>query len=173
MNQLLNILSQGNEDFVNVKFVDRKDFYNWDAFLTKTLQYKKVIKDVSKYHCFFYDSNYNGIIRKKITVIEQAIVEEKVNNSANDTTWKLKIQTTFPDLETAPEISEIKQVELFSKWRKLIPDRYQNEICPKPNEDIIVRVKQTKAKKAKERLQLKTNSNLNESSNNQQQTTLL
>ena len=67
----------------------------------------------------------------------------------DDRTLQITIKECFPLLEVAPEIREIKQVELFTKWRKLIPEIYQDETCPKPTEEIMKRIKKNKADKAK------------------------
>ena len=61
------------------------------------------------------------------------------------------LSSVFPTLETAPEIADIKKVELYTKWRHLIPDQYQNEMCPKPKDNIINKVKKSKSKKAKDK----------------------
>ena len=61
------------------------------------------------------------------------------------------LSSLFPTLETAPEIADIKKVELYTKWRHLIPDQYQNEMCPKPKDNIINKVKKSKPKKAKDK----------------------
>ena len=47
----------------------------------------------------------------------------------------------------------IKQVELYTKWKKLVPDQYQDQICPKPDDSILNKVKRDKAKNAKDKLQ--------------------
>ena len=54
-----------------------------------------------------------------------------------------------PELESAPGLSEIKQVELYTKWRKLIPDQFQDDVCPKPTDEVLNKVKKDKADKAK------------------------
>lgn len=47
-----------------------------------------------------------------------------------------------------PGLSDIKQVHLYTKWRKLVPIEFQDITCPKPNENVISRIKKdTKAKK--------------------------
>jgi hypothetical protein len=48
-----------------------------------------------------------------------------------------------------PGLQEIKQVELWVKWRKFIPPQFRDEICPRPNEKIIARIKKEKNDKLK------------------------
>jgi hypothetical protein len=50
---------------------------------------------------------------------------------------------------TAPGLREIKQVELWTKWRKFIPHEYQAEICPEPDFEIVQRIKNEKKAKLK------------------------
>ena len=57
----------------------------------------------------------------------------------------------FPDNESQPGLSEIKQVELYSKWRPLLPEQYQDEMCPKPSDNVLENVKKDRAKKRKEK----------------------
>ena len=42
-------------------------------------------------------------------------------------------------------------MELHSKWRHLIPDQFQDEMCPKPDDTIIQKVKNEKAQKVKQK----------------------
>jgi hypothetical protein len=48
-----------------------------------------------------------------------------------------------------PGLREIKQVELWVKWRKFIPPQFRDEICPRPDEKIITRIKKEKNDKLK------------------------
>ena len=154
--QLITTLSHKNERYVNVIPVNWSCFYDWDQYLTNTLQYKKAVKDVSKYHCFYYDTDYKGILKKQHTMMTNVIANETINKNSECLIWKETLTTNYPPLEDAPGIKEIKQVELYTKWRKLIPEQFQNIICPKPADDIIKRVKKNKADRAKSK---KSNSN--------------
>jgi flavodoxin len=68
-----------------------------------------------------------------------------------------------------PGLREIKQVELYSKWRKFIPHQFHAEICPKPDDLVLQRIKNEKKeklklaakKKKKKTEQSPTDSNLN------------
>ena len=155
MQQLVNTLSEGNEQYVDVIPVNRNVFYNWDDFFTKTLCYKKAIKDCSKYHCFFYDEIQKGKIFKKHTVLNQILTKEAIHKQADNKEWKDQLKEALPSIDKAPGIADIKQVELYTKWRKLIPDQYQDIICPKPDDHIIIKVKRDKAKRAKNKLEVK------------------
>ena len=168
MRQLIQILGEGNENLVKLVPVNRNHFFNWDGFFTKTLNYKRAIKDCSKYHCFYYDSTQMGKVYKSNTKIDTTTTKELINRNKAMEQWKISIIGLFPNIEKAPEIADIKKVELYTKWRKLIPDSYQDEMCPKPNDEIINKVKRDKAKKAKDKLIAKKTHgvNANNQSNN-------
>ena len=47
----------------------------------------------------------------------------------------------------------MKQVELYNKWRPLVPDEYKDAICPKPSDAILEVVKKERAEKKKKIVQ--------------------
>ena len=115
--------------------------------MTSTLNSKKAIKDCSKYHCFYYDKEQKGVLMKQHTRLNTTKVKETIHKKSNDAEWRLGLTQLFLLLEKAPCIADIKRVELYSKWRNLIPDQYQDDICPKPDESTMTKVKRDKAKK--------------------------
>ena len=155
MEQLIKTLSDGNENVVKVVHVNRNHFFNWDKFFTNNLNYKKAIKDCSKFHCFYYDHIQAGIIHKQHNRLDISSTKETVNKNTNNLIWKQSLKDLCPTQEKAPEISDIKQVELYTKWRKLLPDQFQEDTCPKPTAEILNKVKKDKAKKAKDKLAAK------------------
>jgi hypothetical protein len=54
-----------------------------------------------------------------------------------------------------PGIPPIKQVELFSKYRALIPVEFQEETCPDPGEDIKGSIKRERNTKQRDRQKAK------------------
>lgn len=53
--------------------------------------------------------------------------------------------------KVAPGIPPIKQVELFSKYRALIPEEFRNTTCPDPGDDIKMKIKSERNTKQRER----------------------
>jgi hypothetical protein len=51
----------------------------------------------------------------------------------------------------APGMKPIKQVELYTKWRKFVPAEFADEICPKPHDDILKKVQEARSEKNRER----------------------
>ena len=50
-----------------------------------------------------------------------------------------------------PELKDIKAVELYTKWRPLLPSWARDITCPKPSDDVIKKIKLSKSTKTKER----------------------
>jgi hypothetical protein len=51
---------------------------------------------------------------------------------------------------TPPGLNPMKQVELFTKWRKFVPTHLQDEVCPEPATEIMKNVRKLKQDKRKE-----------------------
>ena len=59
-----------------------------------------------------------------------------------------------------PGLRDIKQVELYKKWRKFMPDeKTVNLVCPKPPDDVLMRVSKEKSNKRKEKAEITQNKN--------------
>ena len=50
-----------------------------------------------------------------------------------------------------PELKAIKAVELYTKWRPLLPSWARDITCPKPSDDAIKKIRLSKSTKTKER----------------------
>ena len=55
-----------------------------------------------------------------------------------------------------PGLPEMKQVDLYFKFRPFVPDEYKDNICPKPPDDVIQRIQGQSNKKSAARNQEKT-----------------
>jgi len=51
----------------------------------------------------------------------------------------------------APGLKEIKQVELWSKFRKFVPPEFQDEICPRPSDEVLENIKKNRSQKTNAR----------------------
>ena len=158
--QLIKVLGKDNEKYVKVNRVEPEEFFNWDKFFHEK-NYKKAIKGISKYHCFFYSTALIDHMEKKLTIECQAPDREKIkkfkkNATDNERTlWKEDLKSSFPEVEVCTGIVPIKQVELYLKWRPLLPDEYKDEMCPKPSDQVMEKVKNDKKDKAKGKLTIK------------------
>jgi hypothetical protein len=66
-------------------------------------------------------------------------------------------------LETlkAPGLRDIKQVELYKKWRQYVDPQYWDEMCPEPSAAVMQHVKSDKADKPKQTIE-RANSSMSE-----------
>ena len=55
------------------------------------------------------------------------------------------------DLLPRPGLKDIKFVELFTKWRPILPSWARDSTCPKPPDEVLERVKASRTSKSKER----------------------
>lgn len=53
----------------------------------------------------------------------------------------LAILSGTPKQMKAPGLREIKQVELYTKYRPLIPEKYRDGLCPQPSDKVMKSVK--------------------------------
>ena len=168
--QLTQVLSECNKDYVSVIPVTTKDFFDWDQFFNDN-KYKKSVKDCSKFHCFYYSDDYEGKIVKQYTINKDKKVKESivsfVKNATNEevTLWKQNLKTKFPKVCENGGLPEIKQVELYTKWRHLLPNEYQDIMCPKPDDNILLRVKKQRSEKAKAKRNNKSGTSNNSNNN--------
>ena len=51
-----------------------------------------------------------------------------------------------------PGIPEMKQVDLYQKYRGFVPDHFHHLICPKPSDEMIDRIKDHRRRTANKRL---------------------
>jgi hypothetical protein len=66
------------------------------------------------------------------------------------------LRTEFESINSvmAPGIPAIKQVELYSKFRHLVPEEYKDVTCPYPGDDIMGKIKKERKEKAKKQLKI-------------------
>ena len=55
--------------------------------------------------------------------------------------WNNHLLNQFPKQEHFPGLAEIKQVELFTKWRIFVLEEVRGEIFPKPSNEVLDNVK--------------------------------
>ena len=64
-----------------------------------------------------------------------------------------------------PGLSDIKQCELYNKWRKIVPPEYKEIMCPRPPDKVLQKVKEEKRKKASAKKAKAKRKNAEEKSN--------
>lgn len=131
--------------------------------------------NISKQHCFYYSAASNGHIISKRTVgdenseLQQRIYNFKVTATEEEKNrWKMNIKNSFPSKDKKPGVSDIKQVELYTKWRGCIPLEFQEEMCPKPADVVLEKIKVEKQNKYKKRIAKQKATRENESRQQEQ-----
>ena len=87
----------------------------------------------------------------------------KASKGVSEDIRLLKLMHAKPKKLDKIGIPPLKQVDLFIKWRKMVPDEYKDVTCPRPTDDIILKVKQNVQDKANRLKELNQNSILDES----------
>jgi len=62
-----------------------------------------------------------------------------------------QLQSYIMTAVEAPGLKEIKQVELWSKFRKFVPPEFQDEICPRPSDEVLKNIKKNRSQKTNAR----------------------
>jgi hypothetical protein len=147
MTQFLSCMN--NSDYVTAREVFPHDFYDYNQIL-ETL-YKDLTKPgVKKWQIFsvgqpeegqqltmvFKSSNRNGA-----PMFLFPMIKDKDNR-------KIRLERKPVQL-ISPGRKDIKQVELYTKFRKFVPKQFQDESCPKPTEAILERFKIEKTNKVR------------------------
>ena len=60
-----------------------------------------------------------------------------------------------PRVLKPPGLREIKQVELYTKYRPLVPRIYQDELCPRPSDKVLERISSERREKGRNKRQAK------------------
>jgi hypothetical protein len=155
MQQFLECMN--SSDYVTAIEAFDYDFYDYNEFLERL--YKNLnTPGVKKWQIFsvvepqegqqlsmlFKTSNRTDAITMNFPIIK--------GHPTNNRNEKLTIQLAHL---VAPGRKDIKQVELYTKFRKFVPEIYQEESCPKPDDEILNRFKIEKTEKIKIKQQKK------------------
>jgi hypothetical protein len=130
--------------------VDWHVFKNWDTFLNRLF---KKMSSVLKWQMFQSSTELGvGNICFKSSNVDDAITMKEnlkkpgaVDNQRN----ALLLEQPLPLYPTRLGLREIKQVELWKKYRPLVPEEYRDELCPMPAIEILEGEKNRKNAKSK------------------------
>ena len=132
----------------NVTFKEAfaSDFFDYGQMLD--LLYKKFPPGmIQRNHIFWVDdSNPTKMHIKVSDEAEIEVFDFKKSNVQRHDILNSRL-TPIP----APGLKEIKQVELYSKFRKFVPLEFQDEICPRPSQQVLENIKKSRSEKTKAR----------------------
>ena len=165
-------------DHVTAERVHHTDFHDYDKFLSKMykkfppggiLQFQKFLagpfkkeddqgnkwtKDPCKVVC--RSSNLPDA-NEKTVIMQKGATKKSVCDFLTidgETTNRYEVVNKLqpePLYEKAPGLSARKEVEMFTKWRPNVPEKYWEETCPEPSPETYKKVKAEIQKKRLER----------------------
>lgn len=149
----------GNSPYVQAIPVDHKDFFNYDKLLN-TMYKKFPAGGVLKYQLFTCEES--GATMKvlcrssalddaveEIVVMRKGCSNKTINVSDSITIDGKKgarsdyVQSAKPErlYDSAPGLKPRKQVEMYTKWRPLLPEDKKDITCPRPSDQVFAAVK--------------------------------
>jgi hypothetical protein len=141
---------------INVTVTKASDFRNWDGFWDKF--YKRFVSGtVHSTHIFSASKeNKTTLIFRADDLPNTKVSSQNLMKKGTDNPNRpALLKSSQVDVIEAPGIPPIKQVELFSKYRALIPEEFRDITCPEPSEDIKNKIKSERNTKQRERAKTK------------------
>jgi hypothetical protein len=155
--------SMKTHKFINVTVSEASDFQDWDKFFNSI--YKRPASGTThKNHIFTAEKENKTLLhlRKDDLPGTQETTQDIMKKNTNNPERFALLRS--PPLETLvpPGIPPIKQVELFSKYRSLLPEPFRDITCPDPGEDIKFKIKNERNTKQRDRKKSKIELGLEE-----------
>jgi hypothetical protein len=136
--------------------VDWRVFMDWDKYLSRL--YKKM-SSVVKWQMFQSSTEIGGgrMFFKSSNVENAKTLEESLKKPSVVGDIRNGILMEQPQQQYAkrPGLREIKQVEMYKKYRSLVPVEYRAELCPQPAKEVLDREKTRKNAKSQEKRDVK------------------
>jgi hypothetical protein len=132
---------------------DSHHFLDYEKMLDK-IYHKLEAGTIQRNHVFSVKKNWDSIgMEKREHIDADTVVQNllKKGQHAGMPERNELLNERFLEKCAKPGLREIKQVELYTKLKKFVPLQWRDEICPKPSDETLIRVKMGKAAKAKER----------------------
>ena len=107
---------------------------------------------IQRNHIFWVDSSNPTVVYTKVSDgYEPEMIDLRCRTQVADGNREQELNSYILKQVSAPGLKEIKQVELYSKFRKFVPVEFRDEICPRPSEQVLQNIKKARSEKAKER----------------------
>jgi hypothetical protein len=151
---LMNVIARCED--VNPVSVGVEVFRDWDAHLNKL--YTR-LKDgsVKVNHSFRVQASEGAtVVQTKLDESDNiAAISQNIKKGGVTDTERLELLQQVPDQVNPPGLNKLKQVDLYKKWRPLLPPRFRDITCPKPPDTIALEVQEERRTKARHRQQKK------------------
>jgi hypothetical protein len=152
MEQLEEILNVNK--YVECVKVGKEDFYNFGKFKDKLYKQTPLLGNTKKFQLFYSHDEDMGALYGKDS--NSSTTATRMDLKRGNDTVRKQVLAEFKDnimqsMETVNDceegIQKIKQVELYTKWQKHIPDEYKSPLYNNPGEDILLSVKEDRKHK--------------------------
>jgi hypothetical protein len=124
-------------------------FRNYGKFKDTVYKHTPLTGNTKKYQLFYSSDEEPGILYAKTSSMDTTTHRMDLRRGA-DREETLKY-FDINDIEVLEEkdrgIKKIKQVELFTKWRKHVPDEFKSPLYDNPGEEILQSVKDDRKSK--------------------------
>jgi hypothetical protein len=142
MEQLEETLNQN--EYVECVKVSEDDFYDFGKFKDRIYKHTPLSGNTKKFQLFYsHDEDMGTLYGKESASSRTATRMELKRGGENDRNNILK-DFDIRDIELLKDVDgirRIKQVELYTKWRKHVPDQYKLPLYDKPGDDVLQSVK--------------------------------
>ena len=138
--------------YITVTAATEDDFFDYDKFWDTI--YKRLQDGTThKTHIFSAEkNNKTTLVFRNDDLPDTLSTTQDLMKKGTNTPTRAALVKSPPFIKLKPPgIPPIKQVELFSKYRLLIPESYRDLTCPDPGEDVKVKIKSERNTKQRER----------------------
>ena len=166
MDELLGCLNKN--EFVTCERVEKDEFFDFLEWQDKFYR-TPTGGEFKKNHVFIIKKSKATVLVKKDDWDSEEAYDNLIPNRRSrkamvlsKATRKLAIAQMTNELKVLkpPGLREIKAVEMFTKWRNVVPNDHRRDIiCPRPSEEIMKRVKEEKNKKVRDSTKRKKDKN--------------
>ena len=153
------IAATAKNELITAHRVSSEDFVDWEKYLNKLYrQFDKPGPGIEDWQLFSCSSPVQG---QKVTMKFRNSNRDDANTHDFELEKHMSAETRKqlfaekPESISKPGLREIKQCEMFFKYRPLVPEEYCNVLCPKLTDDVIEHVRKAKSDKGKAKRQSK------------------
>ena len=141
---------------ITVTVTKESDFKDWDKFFDSF--YKRLASGTThKTHIFSATKgNKTTLLFRDDDLPDTPTTAQDLLKRGTDTPDRFaKLRTPVFDTIDPPGVPPIKQVELFTKYRALLPEAFRDITCPDPGDEITKKIKSDRNTKQRERKKTK------------------
>ena len=162
------ILNLSSKD-ISVIPMSPKDFFDVNRWLSQ-YYLEPETKTINEYHQFIVEKENPTTLRRYIYCGSKEFLKQDFLPKRGDKVLcpnirknKLSVTNMRKELNKLepPGIRPMKQMEMYQKWRKIVPDMYWADTCPEPTEEIKDYVKSRKEERKVQKREEKRMSLLN------------